>query len=244
MSKRTHVSGFSLIELMIAITVALILSVAVMYIYGGQVRTFSQIARKEQTGQEARSAFEILNSLVRQAEVCLAASCTPQQTIAITYPGAISNPNATTTLQTSNDSVQIDFTVPSGYYIWPNDTSPYTNNAIRIEWSSTDNIVYVSAGASLTDTAASRTRIPLAGASGGMNTKIVNLDLWPQIVSATGVISDAAGVTDKSTAGYRLAMTARVGTADSTYTNRLDPNGPLKSYRTVTYQRAIIPRNW
>lgn len=245
MIKQRH-SGFSLVELMIAVTIAMALSIAVMYVYAGQIRTFSQVARKEQASQEARSAFEVISNLVRQADLCLSPDtnrCPANLTIGLTYPNGVSNPNPATTLKRANDSVQIDFVVPSGYEIWPNSTSPYTSNAIRVEWSSTDGIVWISAGGSVTDGARTN-RIQLAGGSGNMNSQIVNLDLWPQQISPTGVVSDATTVNAKPTAGYRLSITARVGTADSTYTNALDPNGSLKNYRTITYQRNIIPRNW
>lgn len=228
-----------MIELMISVTIALLLSIGAVSLYAGQVRTFSQVARKEHTTQEAISAFEMIAGLVREAEMCL--TCTPQQTMGLIYPVGVANPNAA--VQLASDSIQIDFTVPSGYAIWPNNTDPYTNNAIRIEWSGATNVVQMSNGTSVADAAGLRVPIPIAGASGNLNTKIVNLDLWPMVVTA-GVVTPAANATDKATAGYRLTMTARVGTADATYTNPLDPNGPLKNYRTVTYERIILPRNW
>jgi Tfp pilus assembly protein PilW len=209
---RKNMLGASLIEMMISVTIAMIMSIGVLLIYAGQVRTFSQTARKAQTTQEAQSAFEVIAGLVRQAEMCL--TCTTQQTMAITNPAA--------------SSVQVDFTVPSGYYVWPNTTDPYTNNAMRIEWSNASSAVQVSAGASVADAVAARTPIVLAGASGSMNTKIANLAVWPMVVNA-GVVTAGALATDKPTAGYRITMTARVGTADA---------------KTVIYERIILPRNW
>lgn len=223
---RKNMLGVSLIEMMIAVTIAMIMSIGVLLIYAGQTRTFSQTARKAQTTQEAQSAFEVIAGLVRQAEMCL--TCITQQTMGITYPAGVANPNAAGTLQLAGDSVQIDFTVPSGYYIWPNTTAPYTNNAIRIEWSLATNVVQVSAGASVADAAAMRTPIAIAGASGNLNTKIINLDVWPMVVGA-GEVTAGALATTKPTAGYRITMTARVGTADA---------------KTVTYERIILPRNW
>lgn len=251
MLKRQN-KGFSLIELMIAVTVAMGLSVAVMYIYAGQIRTFSQVARKEQTNQETRTAFEVLSNLVRQADLCLSnstQSCPTPLKIDLLYPTAVVNPNPTTTLQQlPADSVQIDFVVPNGFDIWPNSDGttvpPYANNSIRITWSSVDGIIWISNGASVMDAEPRANRIAIAGASAGnINSRIVNLDLWPQIVNA-GVVTDAPLATDKPTAGYRLSVTARVGAADTTYTNLLDAAGPLKNFRTLTYQRTIIPRNW
>jgi len=241
-----HQTGFSLVELMIAVTIAMALSIAVLYVYAGQIRTFSQVARKEQTSQEARNAFEVMSNLIRQADLCLSADtnrCPSTLNIGLTYPNSVSNPNPATTLERANDSIQVDFITPSGYEIWPNSTSPYTNNAIRIEWSGTDGIVWISAGASVTDGARAN-RFALAGGSGNLNTRIINLDLWPQQVSSTGIVTDAATKTAKPTGGYRFSMTARVGTQDSTYTNALDPTGANQHFRTVTYQRNIIPRNW
>jgi len=223
---RKNMLGVSLIEMMIAVTIAMVMSIGVLLIYAGQVRTFSQTARKAQTTQEAQSAFEVIAGLVRQAQMCL--TCTTQLTMGLTYPLGVANPNATGTLQLAGDSVQIDFTVPTGYYIWPNITDPYTNNAIRIEWSLATKVVQVSAGASVADTAGARTPIAIAGASGNLNTKIINLDVWPMVVNA-GVVTAGALATTKPTAGYRITMTAQVGTVDA---------------KTVTYERIILPRNW
>lgn len=227
---------------MVSITVSMIISIGALYVYSGQLRTFFQVARKEQTTQEAAAAFEAISSLLRQAEICL--SCSPQQTVAITYPTGITNPNAATTLQTINDSIQVDFTVPSGYSIWPNDSSPYTNNAIRLEWTAANGVLYVSAGASVSDASSSRTRIPLAGHTGNLNTRVVNFDVWPMTVNATGAVAAGGTAGDKPTAGYRIVLTARVGSSDATYTNPLDPTGVLKNYRTVTYESTVLSRNW
>lgn len=236
---RNNIRGLSLVELMISVTIAMTMSIGALYVYAGQVRTFSQVARKDHVSQEAQSAFEVIAGLLRQAEMCL--TCTPQQAMGITYPAAVANPNGAV-LQLANDSVQIDFTVPSGYSIWPNDAGTFTNNAIRIEWSGLTNVVQVSADASIAS--AHTTKYAIAGAIGNLNTKIVNLDIWPMVVNASGAVTAGAAATDKATAGYRLTMTASVGTADASYTNPLDQNGPLKNYRTVTYERIILPRNW
>ncbi len=237
MYKRSH-SGFSLVELMVAITVAMILSIGVLYVYSGQTRTFNQVARKQQTAAAAAAAFEVVTSLMRQAEICLiiSSSCTTVQQIDFTYPVGPTNPNAATTLQTANDSLTISFDVPSGFNIWPNSTSPYTDNTITLSWDSADGILYAQAGA--------QTAVALVGASGNLNTKIINFDVWPMVVDAAGAVTEGASVTSKPTAGYRVVLTARVGTADSTYTNPLDNAGPLKNYRTLTYESTILSRNW
>lgn len=237
MCKQRH-SGFSLVELMVAITVSMILSIGALYVYTGQTRTFYQVARKQQTAQEVAAAFEVITSLLRQAEMCLVVSfsCTAVQPITITYPAGVANPNPATTLQADNDSIAVSFVVPGGYYIWPNSAAPYADNTITLRWSSTDGVLYAQAGA--------QAAVPLAGAGGNMNTRIVNFDVWPMVVDASGAVTRGALVTTKPTAGYRVVLTARTGAPDATYTNPLDIAGALKNYRTVTYEGIILSRNW
>ena len=238
---RKNTLGFSLVELMVAVLISMILTVGVITLYIGQVRAFTQTARKAQTTQEAQAAFDLITGLVRQAQLCL--TCAIQQSLTSTY--AIGgNPNASGTLQLTGDDVRIDFTVPAGYSIYPNNTGAFANNAIRIQWSLATSTVQISAGGSVADALGARTPITIAGATGNSNTQIVNLDIWPMVVSTLGVVSRGATATTKPTVGYQITMTARVGTADTNYTNPSDPSGPLKNYRTITYERIVIPRNW
>ena len=233
--------GHTLIEMMVSVTIAMLISIATMYLYSGQVRTFYQTARKQQTTEEIQAAFEAVTSLLRQAEMCL--SCNPAQQISIGYPAGIANPNGAKTPYLANDSISLDFTVPSGYAIWPNDTAPYQNNAMHLTWSQTDGAVRLSSGinAAAAQTAAS---MVIAGSSGRLNTRIVNFDVWPLTAGAANAPTAGAAATDKPTAGYHVVMTARVGANDSSYINPLDPNGPMRNYRTITYEADILPRNW
>lgn len=237
-------AGFTLIEMMVSLTIAMLISVGVMFLYAGQVQMFSQVARKEFTVQEAQSAFDMISSVLRQAEVCReAGSCAPVQTVAVTYPTGVTNPNDANTgnpMHLTGDALTVDFTIPSGYNIWPNTTSPYTNNAIRLIWSG--DALTISNGASTADPASGRVPVVLAG--GSANTKIINFDVWPMVVDNAGAVTRGVAATDKPTAGYRLTLSARVGAADGSYTNPRDPTGALKNYRTVTYERIVLPRNW
>ena len=128
--------GHTLIEMMVAVTIAMVISIATIYLYSGQVRTFYHTARKQQTTEEVQAAFEAITALLRQAEMCL--TCTPAQQIAITYPAGLANPNGTRTPYLANDGISLDFTVPAGYAIWPNDTAPYANNAMHLTWFALD----------------------------------------------------------------------------------------------------------
>lgn len=233
--------GYTLVEMMVAITIAMLISITTLYLYSGQVRTFYHTGRKQQTTEELQAAFEAVTDLLRQAEMCL--TCSPAQQISITYPTGIANPNGAQTPYLANDSIDLDFTVPSGYAIWPNDTAPYSENAMHLTWSQASGALLLSHG---TDAAAAQgaAAVAIAGSSGRMNTRIVNFDVWPLIFGAGNVPALGTAASDKPTAGYHVVMTARVGSPDLTYTNKLDPNGAMRNYRTVTYEADILPRNW
>lgn len=234
--------GYTLIELMVALTIAMLISIATMYLYSGQIHTFYFAARKQQTTDEIQAAFEAVTNLLRQAEMCL--TCTPAQQISIVYPPGIANPNGPRTPYLANDDINLDFTVPAGYPIWPNDTAPYASNAMHLTWSQANGTLLLSSGV---NAAAAKTApgVVIAGSTGKLNTRIVNFDVWP-LTAAAGNIPSAPGAIagDKPTAGYHVVMTARIGTRDMSYINQLDPNGTLRNYRTVTYEADILPRNW
>ncbi len=135
MHKQNRQSGYTLVELMISLTVAMLISVAALYIFSGQVRTFFNHARKQQTTDEVQAAFEAVTTLLRQAEMCL--TCATPQQIRITYPAGIANPNSASAPSITGDSISLDFSVPGGYPIWPNTTAPYTNNVMNLSWSQT-----------------------------------------------------------------------------------------------------------
>ncbi|HEX5337542.1 MAG TPA: type II secretion system protein [Gallionella sp.] len=234
-------NGYSLVEMMVALTIAMALSISTMFLYSGQVHAFYHTARKQQTTEEIQAAFEAVTDLLRQAEMCL--TCTPTQQITISYPAGVANPNGATTPYLANDSIALDFTVPGGYAIWPNDTAPYTNNAMHLSWSQADGKLLLSNGADAT-AAQAASAVAIAGSTGRMNTRIVNFDVWPMAIGASSVPAMGAAAGDKPTAGYHVVITARVGTPDPTYTNPLDPNGAMRNYRTVTYETDILPRNW
>ncbi len=234
--------GYTLIEMMVAITIAMVISIAAVYLYSGQVRTFYHAARKQQTTEEIQAAFEAVTTLLRQAEMCL--TCNPVQQISIVYPAGIANPNGVKTPYVANDSISLDFTVPGGYAIWPNDAAfPYSNNAMHLTWSQAGGTLLLSSGATPA-AAQAKPGVAIAGSSGRLNTQIVNFDVWPLVVGAGNTPIAGASAGDKPTAGYHVVMTARVGASDLSYVNQLDPNGAMRNYRTVTYEADILPRNW
>ncbi len=233
--------GYTLIEMMVSITIAMVISIATIYLFTGQVRTFYHTARKQQTTEEVQAAFEAVTTLLRQAEMCL--TCNPAQQISITYPAGVVNPNGAKTPYLANDSISLDFTVPASYAIWPNDAAPYSNNSMHLTWSQANGTVLLSSGANAA-AAQAAVGVAIAGSSGRLNTRIVNFDVWPLIVGAGNAPTPGSSAADKPTAGYHVVMTARVGANDLSYVNQLDPNGAMRNYRTVTYEADILPRNW
>lgn len=233
-------SGHTLVELMISLVLAMLISIAAMYLYSGQMLTFFHQARKQQTSGEAHAAFEAVTTLLRQAEMCL--TCATPQQIAISYPGGAANPNAASAPYLANDGIELDFTVPAGYPIWPNTTAPYAGNAIHLSWSQASGILKLGNGAdaaAATAAAQGPAAIDMAGGSGRLNTSVINFDVWPLTSAGSG-----ANAAAKPTAGYHVVMTARAGAQDMSYLNPLDPNGPMKHFRTITYEADILPRNW
>jgi type II secretory pathway pseudopilin PulG len=235
-------SGHTLVELMISLTLAMLISIAALYIFSGQVRTFFQHARKQQTTNEVQAAFEAVTTLLRQAEMCLSLPCSPVEQVAISYPAGVANPNGANTPYIAGDMIDLDFTVPGSYAIWPNISGAYTDNAMHLSWSQADGKLNLGNGAdsaAATAMAHSAGAFTIAGSSGKLNTRIINFDVWPLTSGGAGT-----SAIDKPTAGYHVVMTARVGSLDMSYTNPLDPNGPMQHYRTVSYEADILPRNW
>ena len=232
--------GYSLVEIMVSLTIAMMISIATVYLFIAQLHTFYHTARKQQTTEEIQAAFEAVTNLLRQAEMCL--TCNPAQQISITYAAGVANPNGPKVPYLANDDISLDFTVPAGYPIWPNDTAPYAGNAMHLTWSQANGTLLLSNGPN-TAAAQGNPGVVIAGSTGKLNTRIVNFDVWPLTVGAGAPIPGATAG-DKPTAGYHVVITARVGTKDATYINQLDPAGPMRNYRTITYEADILPRNW
>jgi prepilin-type N-terminal cleavage/methylation domain-containing protein len=152
--------GFSLVEMMVSITISSMLSVAIVSSFSTQSALFLSHTKRLQATEDGREAFEVITRLLQQAH---------QNSITITE-------------NTSSD-IQIDFTLPSGYPIWPNTVSPYDKNAVRIHWNGdastttgTANQITIANASNLTNLGSS-TATPLAGSAGHSNTGISQLAL-------------------------------------------------------------------
>ncbi len=147
--------GFTLIELMVSVTLASLLSLAVIAAYSSQAATFLNQGRSSQATEDGREAFIVINRLLRQA-------------IRSTM----------TTTQTATQTT-IDFTLPAGFPVWPNTTAPYDRNAVRISWSSTGanaNQIRIASATSLGALGAAPLTT-LVGSNTGFNTRITQLSL-------------------------------------------------------------------
>jgi len=237
MKTNSKQAGLSLIELMISVTIAMILSVAAITLYVSQMKTYMQTSRKEMTEQDARAVSARLQQLLRQAVICtnntVAPTCSPIVSINITYTGATA-PLASNVLSQAGKAVKVVFQLPSGYAAWPNITAPYTNTQVTLDWSN-------NAGATQEQILISNGGVTQALAGDTLNTKIINLDFWP--LNADG--SKAAAVTDVAYGGYLLSLTARIGVADPSYINQKDATNALglQHFRTVTFDSRVLPRN-
>jgi Tfp pilus assembly protein PilW len=234
---KKHASGLSLIEMMVATTVAMIMSIFVLTLFSGQIRTFSQVAAKENTGQEVRTATSVISQLLRQAVICRMPKCNIDVPITV----QASAPNGK--LLTADKTTQIDFTLPLGYAVWPNINQPFNKNLIRLNWSEADEKLTISAAATVGGLAAAA--VPLLGNS---NLIVTNFDFWPldnSGVYRANTICDNTGTTGCPYGGYELSITARSNKKDSSYTNQQDPQNDLglKNYRTTTLRSNVFPRN-
>ncbi len=149
--------GFTLIELMISVTLASLLSIAVVTAYSNQAATFVSQGRRNQATEDGRDAFMVLSGLLRQA---ITSSLTINQTA-----------NRTT----------IDFQIPAGFPIWPNTTAPYDRNAVRILWENTGATADQIRIATATSPGglAAAPLVTLVGSTAGSNTRITELSLTP-----------------------------------------------------------------
>ncbi len=230
-------SGLSLIELMIAVTIAMIMSIAAVSLYLNQMKTYVQTSRKEMTEQDARVVSVRLQQLLRQAVICtnntVAPTCSPIVAINITYTGATA-PLASSALSVAGKTVQVVFELPSGYAMWPNTTAPYTNNQVTLDWTN-------NAGATQEQIRVTNGGVTQVLSGDTTNTKIINFDFWP--LNADGTRGATASTV--ALGGYMLSLTARIGVADPSYTNQKDTTNTLgmQHYRTVTFDTRILPRN-
>jgi len=226
--------AFSLIELMIAILIATLMSFTVISLYVNQTTQVSSESSRDNTIQEANRTFDLVSRLLRQAH---------KNSINIDYPGSV-KANDETTPELKNDGISISFTVPHGFNIWPNDKAPFTKNTVQIKWdnnSSGDKPYVVQiANASNVGSISNFDLKEIAGDNSGQQARIVNLDIWPMADQR----SLQNSVSAEANNGYLLRVTASAPKPDKSYVNpNASADSLFKHYRTHTVSGVISPRN-
>jgi len=152
-----------MVELMISLTVASILSLAVLASFASQSEIFLNQSRRAQSYDDGRMAFDVLTRLLRHAEA-----------------GSIS-------VTDNNSDLTAQFTIPAGYPIWPNVTSGYSENHIFIKWADHDDSANGFAKDQIRLAKSTSSSVPandqfvtLAGADNGGNTRITDLNITLQ----------------------------------------------------------------
>jgi len=153
-------SGMSIVELMISLTVASLLSLAVLASFVSQGEIFINQSRRTQSYDDGRMVFDVLTRLLRHAE---------SSSISVTDNGS---------------DLVAQFTLPAGYPIWPNVESGYSQNHIFIKWADHDDASngYLKdqirlAKSDSSSMPASNQFATLAGNDSGSNTRITDLNI-------------------------------------------------------------------
>ena len=151
--------GMSFVESMVSIAVASILSLAVVSTFSTSSNVIGSHNLKTKANEEGKAAFDMVSRLLRQSQ---------RSSVKIT---------------TTDTSTILDLTIPAGYPIWPNDVSPYSDNAIRIQWENGNTINHpnelrIGKAASLSglNSAVLET---LVGHAASMETSITNFQVKP-----------------------------------------------------------------
>ena len=228
-------TGFTLVELMVATTLATLMSFGVLAIYVNQSVNISTETKRDTTSQEAQRAFDIISRLLRQAQ---------QSSINITYDtGQIVT--AGDPPETINDAITIDFTLPPNQDIWPNvrnAANPVNNNAVRLRWHNNGGDYSHQIQISNTTSVGALDAAPisvLAGDDDNSQSRIINMDFWPLLDQRTL----QGELTGTANSGYLLRITTRAATADMNYVNPDVNSGDYINYRTYTVSGVITPRN-
>lgn len=226
--------GFTLLELMVAIALSTFIVALVLTVYFKQHNFVTHESQRQATVYEARLAYTLLDRLLKQAE---------SNSLSVSYPQS-GTLNGADVPQVDNDTVVVEFTLPAGYPIWPNDTAPFTQNAVRLSWTNapgeSQHVVSYAVAADIT-ALGSAVPFPLFADAGRFSPRIINLDLWPLkddgVTPQTAKDDDAAG-------GYLLSVAVRSGSADGTYNNpAFADDHPLRHYYVYTISSAVSPRN-
>ncbi len=178
--------GHTLVELMIALTLAGLVSVGVFALFAQQSGLLRQEARLQQGRQEGAYLFDLIATLLRQARA---------DSVRIhIQPGT---PPTAEQPEGSDDAITIDLVLPAGVPIWPNTDGQ--RPAVRLQWRREDGRLWLATAAE----PGALDRAPLRPFRGqAPTTPLLDLDLWPldaRLRPQPSADAPAPG-------GYRLAL--------------------------------------
>lgn len=224
--------GFNFIELIIAMALASIMASGALGLFIKQGASIRTSAQKDELIVQTHALHDRLTTLLKQAE---------QDSISIDNTTLL---NDNQQLQKDNDAFSVSLRLPQGYAIWPNNRAApgFEARFIQIGWSLNGN-TELDANTLGIKNAASMTTLgqlaynPISSDQHQMPV-LTNVELWP--VNANGTPMAQASASAQS---YLLRISARAFAEDRDYTNPLDPQGPLKHFRSYTVAGIVTPRN-
>lgn len=207
-----------MMELMVGITISSLLTIAVVTVFVSQTAVFAKQSSRNQAAEDAWNAYDLLSNLIKHAEI---------NSFLLDYSAGERNTGNPVPVEVVSDELDIDFRLPLGIAVWPNNVAPFDRNQIRITWSNTGAAKYQIMIATSPDGLNYSLPILVAGGEDIGVSAVINLDLWP--LDAEGQLQ--AGVDDAPISGYQIVLSTRAGykSGDS------DP--------VFTITGMIVPRN-
>jgi len=207
-----------MMELMVGITISSLLTIAVVTVFASQTAVFTKQSSRNQAAEDAWDAYALLSNLIKHANI---------NSFDLNYDSGERNTGDPVPIEVADDEFNVDFTLPVGMGVWPNNAVPFDQNQIRITWSNTGAAKYKVMISTSPDGMNYSQPILVSGGEDRGISAVVNLDLWP--LDADGQPQAAAG--DVALSGYQMVLSTRAGykSGDS------DP--------VFTVTGMIVPRN-
>lgn len=222
--KYSKQSGFSMIELMVGITIASLLTIAVISVFVNLSGTFSRQTSRNAAAADAWEAYAVVSRLLEHAEI---------SSIQVSYGAGSFNegmppaPGTPPIELAGNDEIQITFRTPSGMNVWPNNQGPaFNRNQMTLTWQNHGTDKY-EIKLVISDGAVANPEIVLTGGSEEGNSTVINFDIWPLDING----AKRTSANDEADGGYWVVINTRAGmkTAES------DP--------VFSVSGRVVPRN-
>lgn len=223
--QKKYTGGFGMVEVMVGVTIASLMTIAVVSVYISQSATFTRQSSRNYAASDAWDAYAAVNNLLKHARF---------SSFNVSYGAGAFNDGVpppvelldTGTGAVAPDEITVTFQTPLGMDVWPNNVAPFAKNQMRLTWRNSGADSYqirlVISNGITADPA-----IILAGGNRGANSRVINVDLWP--LDRAGV--RRASAADSPLGGYQLALSTRAGVIAS----ESDP--------VITVAGMVRPRN-